>query len=676
MPSKSERGKWKIQLSFEMIGLYVNMATILKRQNEVFNRLSKINKKYRAVKISDIGCFEIKYDDINRVVFETGTSREIINIFFRRIDDKVALSRNAIYYDFKAFHSYSESFVRLLTKTVEIYDTDKSVSYVLSALLDYYENYQVTYWYALFECSIDNIDIQDELYDYCKKIKYGLEQLIIFHLNMYDEDGLNVKSVIEIIINQWILIKTSWILAESRAQLIFRLFREFDNRIKCINEIVYDIYALERDGIKVDNLFMPLYGASMLAMYASPVLEYFDIKKDIKVGYARIGFHDLLPLELSVDYIKADETKIAPAKYLAELKEGFKGRITLVIDDNVGYGMTINCCKKMIELYDGTCYTRTAETSWDKIFQSDIALTIDYPGIFSYLRYTQQQEYIEHLKNKAVYTREFEYKKNDRYIDTTKIDRGELNNIQIERMKREYEIKQQLDVVDFSLGMEVITCLNRINIDILNGKCTADETLDIIKTIEDSLDKHMEICIVDLNKSIYGESSNEINTYLLHYPNRLWVAGGIMSLSEAETLIQSGAKGVVIGSAIYRDGNVDVDMVKELINQLGKDRVYFSLDYLGENIVVRGFEEMTRIKLANILQIFETLKCNVNVILVDVDASKNNATVDFERILRIKREYEHISFYYGGNLTDYGQVRRLNNSEIGAILGKNYIKRR
>jgi len=642
-------------------------------QKEVFDKLYKINQNYKVVKISDIGCYELKSEDIRRVAGKEIMSG-IIEVLFKRIDDEFSLSRNAIYYDFDCFHSYIDSFAILLAKTAEIYNEDRTMMYVLSALLDYFENYQLTYWYALLECIVDNTDIQCDLYEYFIKIEHGIEETIKSHLRVYVGEVIDSKKLISNIQKQCKLIKTTMDLVENRVQMSFRLFREYDNRIKCINEIVYSLYALERDGIKVDNLFMPLYGASLLAVYATPVMDFFDIKKNTEVLYARIGFHDLLPLDLSIDFIESNESKIAPCKYMEKLKKAFRNKTTLVIDDNVGYGLTLNCCKRMIEVYGGTCYTRTPETSWDKFLGSGINVVTDYPGISNYLRYTQQSEFIESLHEMDRYTRELEYKKCDRHIEPCNMDNYQISEMQKERIKIEYEIRKQFDQVDFSLGIGDISCLNWVNIDIINSKCTVNEKLSITDMIEKIFEKHMEICIVDLDKSIYGQSMNELNKYLKQYDGKLWIAGGIASLGEAETLIQNGAKGVVIGSALYRDGNLDDTMVEEFINRFDMGRVYFSLDYMGDNIVTKGFQEATTIKLHDVLQKFDKKNANVNVILVDVNASKNQIEVDFEKILNIIRGYEHINFCYGGNLANWEQVRKLNNLGVGAILGKNYLK--
>lgn len=84
--------------------------------------------------------------------------------------------------------------------------------------------------------------------------------------------------------------------------------------------------------------------------------------------------------------------------------------------------------------------------------------------------------------------------------------------------------------------------MNWVNIDIIDNKCTANQMQNISDIIEEIFNKQMEVCIVDLDKSSYGKSTNEIDKYLKKYNEKLWIAGGIKSFEEAKLLIKKGAQ--------------------------------------------------------------------------------------------------------------------------------------
>ena len=48
----------------------------IQMQNEVLDKLYKINRKYKDVKISDVGCYELKYEDVKKI-----SKKELIKFY-------------------------------------------------------------------------------------------------------------------------------------------------------------------------------------------------------------------------------------------------------------------------------------------------------------------------------------------------------------------------------------------------------------------------------------------------------------------------------------------------------------------------------------------------------------------------------------------------------------------
>lgn len=639
---------------------------------DVFDRLCNIYRNFLQANISDIGCYELKYEDINKVVSNNQALQETADLLFKQIDEQTALSRNYVYYDFDNLYLNIESVVEFLIETINTYNVDKKVGYLLSALLDYYENYQLTFWYLLYEKSIDNDDNQTVFRKRCDEIFDGISEIVKTHLYVFEGENIDCEHAISEIKKWSVLIKRYRECAEKVEKLDFRLFREFDNRFKCIKEIIYSLITMNNEKIKIDNLFMPLYGATLLAAYAGPVIEHFNLDSEINVLYGRIGFHDLQQLNLLKDSIEANEHKVAPEYHIKRIKELIKGKNTLVIDDNVGYGLTLGYCKRMVESYGGNCYTRTPETSWERIRENNLELKTDFPGVSNYLRYTQQCEFIECLMEKGIYDRQLEYTKSEnKYIDITQLDEYNLTELQKARIVKEREVE---DIMNYSCNIESKYFGNRINIDVQDGKCTANKDLVIDEVIEKNIREKVDICIVDLNKSISGNSSNDIERFLQKYPDKLWIGGGITSVEEAEALIKKGAKGIVVGSLLYHDEKIDEKLIDCFIDRVGINNVCFSVDFYEDKIVTRGFEDVIQLKLHDVLKVYDKKAKDIRVILVDVNASKNQAEIDFEKIERINEQYNNIHFCYGGNINGFEQINKLNTMGIGAILGKNYFK--
>lgn len=638
---------------------------------EMLEKVRELNKKFKRVKISDIGCYEINKNELIKVYTYANVPLDHVTFFFQPIGKNTFLSRTYRYYNFLIMHSQIKELVLLTEKAFCLQLANKQVLWVLNAFLDYYENYLITCWYALWENCIENESAQIQLFQFCKKINKEIEYIISIHLQLYFEDAIFDEKVGKIIYKQIELVNQAISFIGGIENLSFRSFREFDNRIKCCNEIVYILYSMEADNLCVDNFMMPLYGASLLAMYAKPLMKYFKVGSEIECLFVRIGFHDLSSLNLSMDNIYQNQEKIVPTILLDVFPNILRDKLTIVVDDNYGYGFTTKYCRKIIEQNGGKCLVRTAETSWVKIV-SGVKLSVDYPSIQNYFRYDRQAEYIESLKKTTCYCRQLENNIESNIITGNQSLSVRLNKMQFKRLNREYNIKKKYEMLDLSRKSGNV--MNWVNIDIFDGKCTADSSLNIDYEINQCLDDGLEVSIIDLNKSIFGQSSNDVRSYLKKYHKKVWIAGGINSLKEIDSLFNLGARGVIVGSILYQRSLFDLTMAMKIIDRFGTEKIVFSVDFIGEKIVIKGFRKETGFLVDDILSQLNSLGKKINVILTDVKASINKSEIDFNMINAKKDKFSNISISYGGNLSKWSQVMNFNVNGIGAIFGKNYLR--
>lgn len=67
------------------------------------------------------------------------------------------------------------------------------------------------------------------------------------------------------------------------------------------------------------------------------------------------------------------------------------------------------------------------------------------------------------------------------------------------------------------------------------------------------------------------------------------VGGGIRTIERAESTLALGAAKVILGSALFRDGAVDVDFARRLSDRVGPDRLIAAVDGRGGRVVVHGW---------------------------------------------------------------------------------------
>jgi phosphoribosylformimino-5-aminoimidazole carboxamide ribotide isomerase len=68
------------------------------------------------------------------------------------------------------------------------------------------------------------------------------------------------------------------------------------------------------------------------------------------------------------------------------------------------------------------------------------------------------------------------------------------------------------------------------------------------------------------------------------------VGGGISTLDRAQAVIESGAKRIIVGSALFRDGSVNTEFAAEIAQAVGVDRVVAGIDTKNGRIAVKGWK--------------------------------------------------------------------------------------
>ena len=126
-----------------------------------------------------------------------------------------------------------------------------------------------------------------------------------------------------------------------------------------------------------------------------------------------------------------------------------------------------------------------------------------------------------------------------------------------------------------------------------------------------------KVQVIDLDAA-KGEGNNGslVQSICQRLPCR--VGGGIRSVARASEVIVSGARKVILGSALFRDGMPDLDLARSLSDTLGEDRLIAAVDARGGRVVVHGWRsalDLSPIEAIHILEPFfgEFLFTNVDV---------------------------------------------------------------
>ncbi len=153
-----------------------------------------------------------------------------------------------------------------------------------------------------------------------------------------------------------------------------------------------------------------------------------------------------------------------------------------------------------------------------------------------------------------------------------------------------------------------------------------------------------------------------------HFASRLpvQVGGGIRDIATAQEVLMAGAKVVIIGSALVRDGKVNVDFARQAAREIGTDKLIFAIDSRGGKVSIQGWTEGTSL---TPLQVIEQLDPYCGGFLythIDTEGLLTGIPFDVVRELRAATKKKLIA---AGGIKSNEEVQQLDEIGVDAVVG-------
>lgn len=107
--------------------------------------------------------------------------------------------------------------------------------------------------------------------------------------------------------------------------------------------------------------------------------------------------------------------------------------------------------------------------------------------------------------------------------------------------------------------------------------------------------------LIDLDAAMrQGENRKLISYICERIPCQ--VGGGIRTPEQAQEALRVGAKKVIIGSALLREGSVDQEIAKAFAHAAAAARLIFAVDSRGGKVSIHGWKEATKLTPAQMMR--------------------------------------------------------------------------
>ncbi|MBV9506251.1 MAG: 1-(5-phosphoribosyl)-5-[(5-phosphoribosylamino)methylideneamino] imidazole-4-carboxamide isomerase [Acidobacteriia bacterium] len=174
-----------------------------------------------------------------------------------------------------------------------------------------------------------------------------------------------------------------------------------------------------------------------------------------------------------------------------------------------------------------------------------------------------------------------------------------------------------------------------------------------------------EIQVIDLDAAM-GRGSNDALVQMLAGKAAVRVGGGVRTVERASTLVEQGARKVIVGTAAFTSNGINATLLSAMADAIGRDRLLVAADSLGGHIVVKGWTESTSLAAEDVLHLLEPYCSGFLCTYVDKEGMMRGTDLEWFRRLRAATELEITA---AGGITTIEEVRALLSMNVHAALG-------
>jgi phosphoribosylformimino-5-aminoimidazole carboxamide ribotide isomerase len=201
-------------------------------------------------------------------------------------------------------------------------------------------------------------------------------------------------------------------------------------------------------------------------------------------------------------------------------------------------------------------------------------------------------------------------------------------------------------------------------VQLIQGEKLAIETTDLDYWIV-RFAAYPRVNVIDLDAAM-GLGSNEqmIREICRRLPCQ--VGGGVRSPLRALELCRAGAKKVIVGSALFKAGTVDIESASHFAGTVGADRLIGAVDSKAGRVVTHGWKSFTATTAADAVRALEPYCGEFLYTHVDREGLMKGTDID---AIRLVRDATRRPIIAAGGVTTQAEIDELDGLGIDAVVG-------
>ena len=171
--------------------------------------------------------------------------------------------------------------------------------------------------------------------------------------------------------------------------------------------------------------------------------------------------------------------------------------------------------------------------------------------------------------------------------------------------------------------------------------------------------------LIDLDAAM-GKGNNRV--LIAEFCGKLpcQVGGGIRQPEDARRMFEAGAKRVILGSSLVKDGAVDVEFASHMSAEFGADHLLAAIDSRGGRVAIHGWRTMTSITPAAMIAALQPYCSAFLYTHIDTEGMLQGIPMDAVRALRAVTERKLIA---AGGIRSQEEIDTLDAMGVDAVVG-------
>jgi phosphoribosylformimino-5-aminoimidazole carboxamide ribotide isomerase len=171
--------------------------------------------------------------------------------------------------------------------------------------------------------------------------------------------------------------------------------------------------------------------------------------------------------------------------------------------------------------------------------------------------------------------------------------------------------------------------------------------------------------LIDLDAAMGRAANSElVRFFVTKLPCQ--VGGGIRSIEATRATLQLGAKRVIVGSTLIRDGAINTEFAQELSTEFGPEKLVFAIDARGGKIAIRGWKEITTITPLAVVKALDPYCGAFLYTHIDTEGMMKGLPLEPVRELRAATTKQLIA---AGGIRSHEEIDTLHKMGVDAVVG-------